>query len=320
MRYVVINVCWGQEYIRLLTDYSMPATLAPGNLPYMAAHGEVLYRLYIAPDDFPALQASPAFQLLQKIVQVQVNVKFLLHIQDVYETSFQAIREAIAEFADGENRLIFISPNLLFSDGSFKRAVQAAENGFRALGMAGPMTYRLNEFLQAQGKVPVSWPLSACTINAWALKFNDDYTSDNLWRNDGVADFPAIPFWRVGNEGFIYHLLLPHCFMAWPRKDTPPMTGAIDWYLQTVCKDASECDMELDSDNLNWLTSRRARVSPFHANTNPITYTRGFIKRFAPVLRELFKRSIRAHAGEMREDLWAPVEREANAVIEEVCR
>jgi len=317
MRCIVTNVCWGASFTQIFHEFALPATLAPNNLPYMAAHGDVLYRLYTTPIDHAALKETASFQLL--LNTVKVDVRYIPHIGGPHVTMAQCHRETIVEFADGENRLVFLAPDTIFSEGTMKRIVQSAENGFRVLAIGGTQTFHFGEFLNSQKPVSASWAANSRAMTAWAVKYGNDYTDDNLWRTDGVADFPAIPFWKVGNEGMICHLLLPHPIMVWPRKGSEVPRGTIDWYIPMVCQNASECDIGLNADEMNYIGPRPQPVKPFHACIDPIAYTKQFVKCFDPILREIYKRSVRLPITDMHEELWGPVEREANSIIERVC-
>ena len=315
IRYVAINICWGQDYTKLFAEYSLPSTLSLGNFPYLSTHGDALYRLYTTKEDLAYLNGTSSFKLLKEMMPV--DIKLIQNVIDKYNTMKKLHQEAIREFTDGKNRMIFLSPDNIVSDGSMRRVVVSAENGFRALRIFTLQTYNFTEFLKQYGNTSAVWKVSPRDMVMWALKDSDGYAAENVWRSSGVVEFPAIPGWRVGNTGLVCHLLLPHPMMAWPRAGTPAPDNVIDFYIPLVCQDTSECDLVTDSDELSTLGLRHQRMTGFRDGEDPIKYTRGIVRQFAPIFLDCFRRTIRLHAKDL-DSSWEFVEEEASTVMSKI--
>src|SRR6266851_4776269 len=132
----VITYAWGDSYIEDLLSLTIPALLAPGNLPYLASQvsGEVV--ILTEQRFFPRVSRNPAIQRLQTICSLKlINLDDLITAPD--KKYGMALTYALHRgFADlgpvmTDRWMIFLNADFILADGSLRNLLDHLTRGER---------------------------------------------------------------------------------------------------------------------------------------------------------------------------------------------
>ena len=110
---------WGEEFVRTFLDHCLPTQLAPQNLPAAAEKLSAVYRIFTTPEDIELFEDHWAVRRLHEvlpteIIPVDIPAKLSIH-EMVSDYHHVIVREA----RDKARWLIFLTPDLVWADGSF---------------------------------------------------------------------------------------------------------------------------------------------------------------------------------------------------------
>lgn len=249
-RFDVVTVVWGQEFRQLFLDVCVPNQLTPGNLGVLPAGSR--YRVFTSADDVEFLKGSPALCNANNLIPVDIVVEpeSATLAEDRFKRMTachaQALREA-AEFGAG---LIFLSPDLVMSEGTLAGVVRRHEGGSRAVVCTGLRVDR-DAFLAALGSRGRLGALPSRELVSLALEHLHPFTRAHMVDSEQGARRPTSVYWRVPGEGILARCLYMHPLMVDPvRRDVMP-DGTIDQhYLAHACPVREQIHVVADSDEL----------------------------------------------------------------------
>jgi uncharacterized surface protein with fasciclin (FAS1) repeats len=217
--HLITNV-WGERHTATFLQSTLPNVMSSGNLPALARAHEVRYRIYTTPADRARIESSAPGQRLARLV----NVEFVTplgerkpdvshHVHWFHRTAAEAKREgAIA---------VFVPPDTLWSDGSFRRLGEVMAQGYKAVA---------NPFLQVVAETCVpeilerfgGQPDGNLCIPAGALY---DLAKRHLHPLTALA-MPGSPhgrpalelYWPVPREGIVSRFAVRELFAFDPRR------------------------------------------------------------------------------------------------------
>jgi hypothetical protein len=151
-------VAWGEAYVDLLEQGAIPSLLAPGNIPALAEHVDLVVELFTMPDDLSRLLESPALQRLGRHCEVRVhalpdNVAALRRRWGYTIYGYVTHATLLRAERDGAD-VTFLMPDLIYADGGYGAVAARVSDEPRALfadGLntyAGPMLERMRPFRQ----------------------------------------------------------------------------------------------------------------------------------------------------------------------------
>jgi hypothetical protein len=131
----IITYAWGEKYIRDLTSMTLPALLAPGNLPFVA--GRVPCELVILSEEasFPRFRAEPVIRRLEALCPVRfVALDDLISVPDQYGIALtHVLHRGFSDLASAmtDAWLIFLNADFVVADGSLKNLLRLLQAGER---------------------------------------------------------------------------------------------------------------------------------------------------------------------------------------------
>jgi len=258
IRYGVVSVVYGDEFTRVMTDVTLPTNLSPGNLPGLAERAEVTFHIYASHASQMALRAAPVFPTLERYARVEfhdIGSEQIARANTPYEVLQQCHAQAIAVARERDEALVVLSPDAIWSDGSFTRMHELAEEGARAVMMAAPRAHK-QRFLEAlpghsqaadDGSLRVdSRALMSCLIG------NLHPYSDNLfWREDRLSSWPSQLFWSAGQHGMLVRAFHLHPLLVRPMEWDAAMPETIDGrFVAAAVPDPAKIHVVRDSDEI----------------------------------------------------------------------
>src|SRR5262249_55032826 len=135
--YKLIVPVWGERFVARFVQFGLPTQLAPGNLPALPAEC-CAYHIFTPSAEAETIRRSGSFQRLAGLFPT-----FIECIDDVYRGhAYAAMTEChnrgLALGGGEDSVFVFLSPDSLWADGSFRTMRVQIEEGKRAVLMAGP--------------------------------------------------------------------------------------------------------------------------------------------------------------------------------------
>jgi hypothetical protein len=320
--YVLVTPVWGEDYASLFIEAALPTQLAPGNLPGMQARSASIYQIYTTATDEARIRQSSAFQRLSELMETQF-IRIDPAAWSKHDLMSDCYRQASEHATRADSGIIFLTPDMIMSDGALMRLEVHDRSGKTAVMIVG---LRLNSedtlpFLHAKTDSAHAVTLSSRQLMAHALGHLHRITYDHIW-NDGRSGglLPSHLFWQVQGQG-----LLGHCFHLMPMMVRPEsrniwFSSTIDDdYLLSACPDTTRHHIVSDSDEFLICELTEASRSIGAYPRDGISVVRKFAELVTnDVHCEHVKTPIRLYADMSNEAAWQKVEAESDAIVRDV--
>ncbi len=259
--YHVITAVWGQEFGNLFLDLCLPNQLSPGNLPALPAGSR--YRILTTEADATWIAADPRLEAVRQHLPVDVVGISAEEFEDRgkpgrlpnrYKMMTACHRRAIAEAAGERAVLIFLSPDIVLSDGTMAALVRRHAAGARAVLSTGLRLSR-ETFMAALDADASARTLPSRELVALALQHLHPWTESLMVDGRSANEFPTSVYWPVRSgarlEGILVRALHLHPLLVDPVRRTELPRGTIDGhYLMRCCPKLKACHVVEDSDEL----------------------------------------------------------------------
>lgn len=132
-------MAWGQDYVDHLLACTIPAALAPGNIPFVSSTLEVSFALVTEEARFESVRAHPTWQRLGEVCEAKlVAVDDLLPYGRTGGYGVSLTLALLRGFADlgprmTDTHVFFLNSDFLLADGSYRAVVKAIEAGHRLI-------------------------------------------------------------------------------------------------------------------------------------------------------------------------------------------
>ena len=199
--YHLLTPVWGERYIRLYLEVAIPAQLAAGNLPALSDHPGNRYIIYTRPADAEQIRNSKAYRRLNDLMRVSIEL-IEEKIEVPHDTMSNCFRRGISEAEAAHAAVIFLTPDLVFANGSFATVRRLNEKGADVIYIPGlrtfkgPVSSRLKAYAE-NGNIAVT----ARQLMQLALDHLHSLAASSWWEEGDGDLVPANLYWRVGKEG-----------------------------------------------------------------------------------------------------------------------
>ena len=133
----LITMAWGERYIEELFSLTLPAVLAPNNLPALAAHFSCELIILTEENWFPRLQQEPVLRQLKLLCSVEFRpLDDLISQPDAYGMALTyALFRGFEDLGAGmvDMPLIFFNADFILADGSLKTVAEKLLAGERLI-------------------------------------------------------------------------------------------------------------------------------------------------------------------------------------------
>jgi hypothetical protein len=133
----IITTAWGDSYVSELLEITLPALLAPGNLPALVRHFDVEFVLVTETREFDAVRAHPVFRALERICPARliacddlvVSRKMYGHsLTHCLHRGFEDLGPAMCDW-----NLLFLNSDFILADGSYAVLAESLLAGDRLI-------------------------------------------------------------------------------------------------------------------------------------------------------------------------------------------
>ncbi len=266
MRFHFITPVWGQTYIDAFTELSLPTQLATGNLGNFLDDDYVTYEIVTRAEDISRIKSSRSVQFLSRHFLTEFSFiddfdwrkhPYIL-MTDCYNRVMKEHTDSLTETA-----FFFLTADLVWSDGAFKRTREILEQGKRAVmidaGFHVNKESFISSFLKTFSEPDV--PYIQCPprlLLKVAFEHMHDITKSMIWDGGYIINMvPAHIYWIVGHQLMLGRSWVLHPVAARPRiktlaTDTQGIsTSPIDHeYIRLACPNFEEVHICTDSDEI----------------------------------------------------------------------
>ena len=310
---------WGEAYTKLFLDIVIPSQLAPGNLPGLHDSEKCRYLIFTTSQDATVITSSPQYRTLSTIIPVEV---LLIdgEITGPHDTMSECFRRGIAMADEANAASVFLTPDLVFSDGSFRTLQWLVTQGRRVVYITGirlikqPVVSALRDRFLREGVIAVE-PNDLMDI---ALSNLHPLAHSSFWEEGEDDLIPANLYWRVGSKGLLARCFHLHPVLVYPEIKRAVFYGTVDDdYVLASCPDPMDDYVVRDSDEL--LAVELSELSHFFL-TGMKKGSLDAVAFWAEMAansrhRTLIDVPIRLHCGKIQEDDWREVEHKADRIV-----
>jgi hypothetical protein len=331
MRFHCITPVWGDNHVGLFCSVVMPCLLSPGNLPDFCSRHEAIFKIYTPEEDAARIRNSGAFQELSKIMAMEFIPLEQFGGEFHFETFINCHSHSLTKAHEADAAIMFLQPDTIYSDGTFKTIADKFKNGFKMILTPGIRTVKetlvpelLRDFL-SEDKTALILPARAMVRTM--MRNLHAITKAMFWTPRLIGSWPIQIYWSVGDEGFLARCFYWHPLMIDVRGKAHVLLDdkTIDnTYPNRLGFDPDTIYMMEDSDEMLVCEISPEKFSNFWLETDvqkkPISFTAHWIREYvSPAHQQYAQRHIRFHTAELS-DAWKPVERKSNKILKTIMR
>ncbi len=323
-----VMVVWGESYVDMFLDIALPTFMSPGNLPALSNLKESRFLILTTPADRVRIEAAPIFKKLCMVIEpVFVDSPWMGQNIPYHLKAARGHRAAAEIAAQGDGYCVYLCPDCLISDGSFRHLEQMARAGKQAVMTPGLRLIQesVYEELKQTGKLDGDGPLtfSGRELVEFGMRHLHLEVQRYNWEHPQFTVHPHMCTWNVpGDTGLLIRAFHLHPMLVSMRgaKDFPSLeVSTIDGdFLGYSVTDWEQIHVETDSDNLLIfsLTGRDERFAALTPNAPNIANIQGmaYSPLVNPLHRLFFTRAIKLHSGELGSS-WSAVEKKTAPLV-----
>ena len=209
----VITAVWGNDYLKTYLAVSLPSLISPSNIPALAEYFDLEIDLIVEQSGEEMIKNSKIFEHLEKICSVNF-VLFASSVDaDKYVQTEKIQQASIEDAVKRQIPFLILSPDVIFSDGTFLNIGELSRAGTRVVSMC---SIRLNkqQFLRRLDDT-APWLgsrliLSGRELAALALKCLHPFTKTLFFNASTPTTWCHDVFWQVDPQYVIargFHLV-----------------------------------------------------------------------------------------------------------------
>ena len=257
-----VNVVWGAAFTDTFVNVTLPSELSAGNLEFVAANSQSSYRIYTTPKDAETIFKSPAGRRLEKLMNIEVGyLEDDLPVDDPGSSSTSPMKHSLMgachnnfiETAGNDGAaMVFLSPDVIWGDGSFRRLFEIAQSGKRSVMMCGLRLEKESFLLSLQHymKDGVLQPISKRDLVRLAMNHLHPESESLVWDSEIANTLPSLLLWKIPG-GLIVRAFHLHPLMVHPViRNVIPFGTIDDDYSANACPDPADEYIVQDSDDI----------------------------------------------------------------------
>ena len=231
-------------------------------------------------------------------------------------------RKGIADALAAEAAVVFLTPDLIFADGSFAALKRLCESGRDVIFNPGIRTIKQG-VTRALSKYEADGIITVAPRDLMRIALDNIHPlSNSSWWEEGDGDLiPANLYWRVGSQGILSHCFHLHPLLVRAQRKNPVFFGTVDDdFVVAACPDASRDYVVEDSDEILMIeVSDASRFFVTGFRKGSVEDVSDWAEQFANNRhRALFPIPVKMHAGITDAAAWREAERRAAPVVAKV--
>jgi hypothetical protein len=312
----VITCAWGEKYIGELLSITLPALLAPGNLPYVAS---------VVPCELVILTERASFSRLLRDVTVRkilqlcavrfIEIDDLIPSPDQYGMAITyALHRGFSDLGQSatDTWLLFLNADFIPADGGFRNVIQHLAQGKRLV--AAP-----SYCVKAEGARPELLARMDLRSRALSIPFREmarlilEHQHDSIRGktvNEASISIRYMDqfYWRVDPNTLAGHQMPVAIVGMRPERNLPEPNSFWDYGLiREFCPNTEHCVIG-DSDEFLMLELRHGHVTEtqewiVRGWPEPSEIARNMITFATPYTKDMARHPLTLHSGELPEGI-----------------
>ena len=179
MKIHILTPVWGESFVDMFLQCTLPCLASEGNLPALARDHEVTFRIFTTPGEARRMACTPLVRHLSTFMEVAFTDLDALEVLEAatvfermedasYRKSAGCVLEGLRYAWEEQAGLLFIAPDNVYSDGALARVAEAIDSGKRGL-LLGSMAVCEDTFMPALATAAPLDPAGARIIAPRAL-------------------------------------------------------------------------------------------------------------------------------------------------------
>ena len=216
MHFHFSTVVWGPWHTGVFLDVNLPSLLASDNLAAFAAHHRVTYRIFTSRRDASSIMASLAFQRARDIVPFELIEYPVEDTDNPIGMHHFLWRRSIMEAQQAGAMILFVPPDVAWSNGSFRHLSDVALQGKKAIFITYVRVVSetcipelRRRHLSQDGAVLTAQP--RCLVEL-ALQYIHPLALTYMRDSPNFPIHPELILWSVPGEGFLMRVLVREMF------------------------------------------------------------------------------------------------------------
>jgi len=216
----MVAAVWGEWHISQLLDLNLRTLLADGNLPAFTEDRSVALQIYTRRSDMQQFAGSPILDRVRRLATVELLVLPEAILATPIAAHHHAWGVATKCAAARGSFVLYLPPDVAWSDGSFRHLAKLIERGLRAIFM----TYLRVDgasfitAIRARDRGEDSLVLDARELVRLGLECLHPLMATSLIGSKHIPLHPEMLFWGVKDEGLLLRVLAREMFLFDPRR------------------------------------------------------------------------------------------------------
>ena len=266
------------------------------------------------------MSQAASFQRLQAVIPTRIELIDDLYRGHAYAAMTECHNRGLALGRGQDCVFVFLSPDSLWSDGSFRAMHHLMESGKRAVLMAGPrvVAEQVLPIVNKNGSsADSSIRLTGRELASLLMRHMHHSTRAYLWQNEGSRGAGHY-CWNVGTEGMLIRATHLHPVAVRPVDRNIRLITNLDGdFVGCCCPVVSQIHVVTDSDEMCTLEFSNVDYLEGFYPDKPLSHEEHltFLEKNTDAHhRDYLRRSIRIHAGKLG-PAWNEVELESQRVV-----
>lgn len=322
---------WGKRYLDVMLNVSLPTQLTERNLLNFPWCDRSIYEFYTTKSDAEEIVESQVFKLLDRTIATHF---FYIDEQiSASKSKWSALRychrQAVQSNDAREAALYFLSPDLIWIEGSLTNAANRIATGYSAVLCPGLRTVEetmvpalRTRFLSKDG---CSMPVPARKLVQLGLEHTHPETGMWTWGSPNYFKCPTYILHEVSGEGISAFCYILHPVVLNPQMRHAPFRKIFDQdYLEAACPDVDRIYIAQDSDEVCFfeLSPRDVPLPgiPLEAiDKNPYEAMTWYGEwQYNRHHRQFVKKPVRLHYTAITNQKWEAVERSGITIVDQI--
>ena len=269
------------------------------------------------------MRSAPVYQRLATLMPTRIEIIDDLYRGHAYAAMTECHNRGLALGRGQDCIFVFLSPDSLWADGSFRAMDRLMDSGKRAVLMAGPRVVAeqaLPIVSKKASSAESSIRLTARDLASLLMRHMHHSTCAYLWQAEGSRGAGHY-CWSVGTEGMLIRATHLHPVAVRPVDRNMRLITNLDGdFVGRCCPDVSQIHVVTDSDEMCSLEFSNVDYLEGFYPERPLSREEHltFLEKNTDAHhRDYLRRCIRIHAGELG-PAWNRVEVESKRVVDDL--
>ncbi|MCC6469020.1 MAG: hypothetical protein IT563_11930 [Alphaproteobacteria bacterium] len=310
-RVLMITIVWGEWYLNAHLTLNLPSLMAARNLPAFCAVADVTYVIMTRQAEAESVRCAPAVRALSRLMPVEIRVVAESETVDPIGAHQRAWALATAEAKAMGRFVLYMPPDVAWSDGSFQHLAKLLTDGYAAIFMTYLRVVSETFVPAAQQRLdPATQTLAigGRDLVKLSLEHVHPLMAAHMYDSPYFPVHPEMLLWPVSGEGVAVRCLAREMFLFDPNR--------IDMTHQLLVGsglDSATMKFVDDSDDLYAVSlAPLGKDIEWHLNPEPadlMAVARWWLVYDSPVNDLIAANCLRWHHGETTPARWRRVER-----------